>query len=68
MNSIDALAMAVAEKFHFEFSILRIICDGLLILTGYLLGGVVGIGTAISMIFTGPMIDLINKAVDMFAR
>ncbi len=68
MNSIDALAMAVAEKFHFEFSILRIICDGLLILTGYLLGGVVGIGTADSMICTGPMIDLISKAVDMFAR
>lgn len=68
MNSIDALAQAVADKTRFEFSILRIICDGLLILTGYLLGGVVGIGTVISMIFTGPLIDLINKAVDLFRK
>ncbi|MBQ7888693.1 MAG: hypothetical protein IJ356_02925 [Erysipelotrichaceae bacterium] len=61
MNALDSLLYKVNELTKISYRKLRLIVDLLLTLFGYLLGGVVGLGTLISMVFTGVMIDWFSK-------
>lgn len=61
MNPIDALIFVISKKIDKSYKLIRTISDLLCALIGYLLGGVVGIGTLISILFTGTIVDLFNK-------
>lgn len=61
MNSIDALLFALSMKIKSSYKIVRTIADLLFALVGYLLGGVVGLGTLLSILLTGILIDQFNK-------
>lgn len=61
MNSIDALLFALSMKIKSSYKIVRTIADLLFALVGYLLGGVVGLGTLLSILLTGILVDLFNK-------
>ena len=49
------------EHIKIDYKIIRFVADLILTLIGYFLGGVVGIGTVISIMSTGWMIDTFVK-------
>lgn len=64
MNQVDAIAYAIVNWTHIEFKWIRTGMDVLLLVVGYLLGGVVGIGSIIAMTTTGILIDLFLKKMN----
>ena len=50
----DLVAQVISEKSGKSFSIIRMIVDAAFALTGWLLGGTVGLGTLICMFLVGP--------------
>lgn len=51
----DLVALVISDKTKLRFSLTRIAVDALFALFGYLLGGVVGVGTLICMFLVGPV-------------
>ena len=54
----DIIPFIIQDKTKAQYRTVRIIMDAVLLIGGYMLGGVVGIGTIISMIATGPFIQM----------
>ena len=54
----DLVALVISEKTGKRFSLVRIVVDASFILLGFLLGGVVGLGTLICMLLVGPVAGL----------
>lgn len=57
MNALDAIVVSISEKTKTEYSIVRTIADGVLMFTGYLMGGAVGLGTIPAVLLTGTVIS-----------
>lgn len=51
----DSLAIILSDKLHLQFRWMRIAVDGTFVVSGYLLGGVIGPGTILSALLTGPV-------------
>lgn len=64
MNQVDAIAYAIVNWTHIDFKWIRTGMDVLLLVSGYLLGGVVGIGSIVAMTTTGILIDLFLKIIN----
>lgn len=58
-NDLVAIVLfdKVGSKHHLQFRYVRIICDVFFVAFGFLLGGVVGIGTIIAVFLTGPIVQ-----------
>ena len=54
----DLVALVISEKTEKRFSIIRVLVDASFILLGFLLGGVVGLGTLVCMLLVGPVAGL----------
>ena len=54
----DLVAVVISDKLNKKFSITRLIADAVFTLAGFLMGGTVGIGTAIAVILVGPVAGL----------
>ena len=61
----DALMVALARKTHHSAGVCRAVVDVLVTVIGFFLGGPVGIGTILSAVGLGPLINL-NFAVVRF--
>ena len=57
MSIMDAIVTRVAERLGCSFRVVRMSVDAALMLTGFLLGGVVGIGSIAAVLGTGPLIQ-----------
>ena len=57
MTVNDAITTAIAERLGCSFRVVRMSIDGALMLSGFLMGGVVGIGSVIAVLGTGPLIQ-----------
>ena len=72
----DLVALVISEKTGWKFSLVRIAVDALFAGLGFLLGGVVGMGTLICMFLVGPVAGfflpingrIIEKAVSGFEK
>ena len=51
----DLVALVISEKRGWKFSLVRIAVDAFFAGTGFLLGGIVGLGTLICMFLVGPV-------------
>lgn len=51
----DLVALVISEKTKVKFSIVRVATDFLFVAAGYLMGGVVGLGTIICAFLVGPV-------------
>jgi uncharacterized membrane protein YczE len=60
---VDLISITISEAINKKYSIVRIICDTIFVLVGFLLGGVVGVSTIASMIFIGPISGAVIKIV-----
>ena len=54
----DLVALVISEKTGKRFSLVRVLVDASFILLGFLMGGVVGLGTLICMLLVGPVAGL----------
>lgn len=72
----DLVAIVISDKLHKKFSIIRIIVDVVFVLTGFLLGGLVGVGTIVCAALVGPVAGfflpinekLVNKVLDRLIK
>jgi uncharacterized membrane protein YczE len=71
MAPFEALVVALYQKFKtIKFFYIKIAFDVIFLTLGYLLGGVVGIGTVVSVLAFGPVINFylyIMKKINLFA-
>lgn len=66
VSPFDGVSLLIHDKLpKINYSIIRIIYDALLFLAGFLMGEVVGIGSVIAVVFTGPLIYLFSKLYDL---
>ena len=57
----DALSLTISEKSGRQYFICRIFTDGICVLTAWLLGGIVGIGTLVCAFGLGPFVQFFSK-------
>lgn len=55
ISPYDCIGFLAAEKTHADFRVCRIVCDGVTVLAGFLLGSRVGAGTLVAVFCTGPL-------------
>lgn len=66
--AMDALPEMVSDKLHVEYRYIKVASDVLYLLIGWFLGGKVGVGTIISAIIVGPIIQWTRKYVKPFVE
>ena len=57
MSVMDAIVTRLAEKLGTSFRAVRMTIDAALMVSGFLMGGVVGIGSVVAVLGTGPLIQ-----------
>ena len=57
MSVNDAIATGISKRLGCSFRLVRVGIDALLMLTGWLMGGVVGVGSVAAVLCTGPLIQ-----------
>ena len=57
MSILDAIVTRLSEKLRVSFRAVRMTIDAALMLSGFLVGGVVGIGSVVAVLGTGPLIQ-----------
>jgi uncharacterized membrane protein YczE len=60
VSTYDAVALILYDKKVAKFKYLRIATDLFCVIVGFLLGGLVGIGTLLTAFFMGPFIEFFN--------
>lgn len=61
VSTYDSIALTVTEKMHVPFRICRIVSDFICVIIGFSFGSTIGIGTLITALFMGPLIQYFNK-------
>ena len=57
------ISLTISEKSGRQYFICRILTDGICVLTAYLLGGIVGIGTLVCAFGLGPFVQFFSKHI-----
>lgn len=60
VGALDVIAEIWADRSSMQFKTMRLLLDGFFLVSGYLLGGVIGIGTVVSLLSTGFIIQSIR--------
>lgn len=63
IGPIDAIPEIISDKFNIEYKYVKVAFDLTCLVVGYLIGGVVGVGTLISAFVVGPMIQFVRNAI-----
>ena len=63
MTALDAVLVKTKEKLNIPYSYVKIVTDILLVLTGTMLGGTFGVGTIISALVTGILVERLGKII-----
>lgn len=63
VGAIDLVSEIISDKLHITYRIVRITGDITFVVVGFLLGGVVGIGTVVAAFMTGPAVQFMRPFV-----
>ena len=63
VSAYDAQSMMLADRRLGPFRVMRIATDLVCVTVGFLLGATVGVGTLVTALFMGPLIDFFNRRV-----
>ena len=61
LSPFEGILIAIKEKKKWRFAYIKIVNDAIFFLIGWLLGGVFGIASIITVIVYGPLIDMFTK-------
>jgi len=61
MNQMDAIATGISKKTSIGYKYVRTGMDAVFLVCGWFMGGVVGIGSVLTMMTTGFLVDCISK-------
>jgi len=62
VNGLDALLLTLERKTHIRYVYLRTAVDAMYALLGFLFGGIVGLGTVLSILSTGYLVSLFRRS------
>ena len=65
VSSYDAMPIIISKKSGWPFRLVRIASDSVCALAGFLSGADVGIGTLLTALALGPVIDMFNRKVSL---
>ncbi|MHC1786449.1 MAG: YitT family protein [Christensenellales bacterium] len=65
VSSYDAMPIIIANKTGWPFRLVRLVSDSLCTLIGALCGAAVGLGTLMTALALGPVIDMFNRRVSL---
>ena len=69
LGNYDCFIFGIGKLIHSDnYAKIRLVCDFFFIVGGYLLGGIVGIGTLILVLFSGKLIVLFKKKIFAIAK
>ena len=68
MDQLDAIAYGLNRRLHIAYPIIRTLIDIILLVCGFLMGGVVGVGSIIAMSTTGIGINTCLKFMDYLKK
>ncbi|MNN89739.1 hypothetical protein D3C81_2075960 [compost metagenome] len=68
MYALDAILRYTESKFGIRYDLGRISVDAIFFSTGFLIGGIAGMGTVIAFALTGPGTMLLEKILFKFGR
>ena len=60
-GSYEAVTFALSERNCWQVKIVRMVLDAIMVVIGVLLGGKFGVCTIITVIISGPIIQLVNE-------
>ena len=63
VSTYDAIALVLSREKKWDFRITRISTDVICTVLGVLTGAVAGIGTIVTAVFMGPLIEFFNRTV-----
>lgn len=63
VGAIDMVSEVISDKLNFSYRIVRVVCDITFVVVGYLLGGIVGVGTVVAAFMTGPAVQFVRPYV-----
>ena len=61
MSIMDAIVTRLSERTGISFRTIRILIDTIMMFSGWLMGGMVGIGTVAAVLCTGPLIQWFSQ-------
>lgn len=61
--ALEALTSLIEQRTKLRIKTIRMLLDGSLVLTGFLLGAPIGIGTILGVILIGPVLELTLKTI-----
>ncbi|MCC8167693.1 MAG: DUF6198 family protein [Planctomycetes bacterium] len=64
MGANDLLSVYTADKLRVQYRWVKVSYDSLFVITGFLLGGVVGVGTVLSVFLVGPVAQYFFPTMD----
>ncbi len=68
INALDCVFFKVIKKTQVQYHTIRILYDGTFITIGFLLGGIVGVGTIISLATTGILVEILKNRMDTIIK
>lgn len=63
---VDLISVIISEYFKLKYFWVRMICDLIFVIFGWLLGGVVGLSTILCMILVGPISGVVIKNIKKY--
>lgn len=63
VGAIDLVSEIISNKLKFSYRVIRVVCDITFVVSGYLLGGTVGVGTVVAAFLTGPAVQFVRPHV-----
>lgn len=61
LSPFEAIVITIYERTKWRFALIKMTFDALLFIIGWLLGGVVGVGSIMTVVMLGPLIDLFTS-------
>ena len=63
VSPYDAVALILADRTGVPFRVCRIATDSVCVLVGFVLGATLGVGTVVTALCMGPLVDLFNRCL-----
>lgn len=68
VGALDVIAEIITDRTHIDYQTVRILSDSMFLLLGYIMGGNIGVGTIVSLILTGVMMQYFKPYTTRFVN